>query len=70
MYRIYDVKIHRGNRDMADKILSKHWYDGDIDTMTTDLREKDAVTYWIAPYVYEDLETIKNEFQLAGIQIL
>ena len=70
MYRVYDVKIQRADRDIADEILSKHWYNGDIDTMTTDLREKGIVAYWIRPYIYEDLETIKNEFKLAGIQIL
>lgn len=70
MYRIHDVKIQRADLDKADEILLKHWFNGDIDTMTTDRREKNTVTYWIRPYIYEDLENIKNEFKLVGIQIL
>ena len=70
MYRVYDVKIRKEDRKRAEKILLKHWNDGDIDAMRADDREKESVTYWIEPYVYEDLETIISEFKEAGIQVL
>ena len=70
MYRVYDVKIQKEDQVKADDILLKHWNAGDIDAISSDNRENGIVTYWINPYIYEDLETIKNEFKLAGIQIL
>lgn len=70
MYRAHDVKIRKADLNKAEPILLKHWNDGDIDAMRCDDRQSDEVTYWITPYIYEDFENIKNEFELAGIQIL
>lgn len=69
MYRVYDVTIRKEDSEKAEKILVQHWNDGDIDDMHVRIQSK-TVTYWINPYIYEDFETIKNEFKLAGIQIL
>ena len=70
MYRVYSVTIRKEDLSKAELILLKHWNNGDIDAMRTDNRQVNEVTYWINPYIYEDLENIKNEFKLAGIQIL
>jgi ABC-type transport system substrate-binding protein len=69
-YRVYDVKIRREDLVKAEKILLKHWNNGDIDAMRCDNNSGDEVTYWINPYVYEDLEEVVNEFKQAGIQVL
>lgn len=73
-YRVHDVKISKADREKADTILLKHWHSGDIDTVEcNETNYSDgtiAVTYRIRPYIYEDLEAIKNEFQREGIQLL
>lgn len=69
MYRFHNVKIRREDVEKAEKILTEHDAIGDIHHINVEVRP-DAISYWIAPYIYEDLETIKNEFKLAGIQIL
>lgn len=73
-YQVYDVKIRKEDREKADTILLKHWHNGDIDTITGDeMKNSDGtivVTLWIVPYIYEDLETIKEELKQEGIQLL
>lgn len=70
MYRVYNVTIRRNDLVKAEKILLKHWNDGNIDAMRCDNNSGDEVTYWINPYIYEDLENIMNEFKQVGIQVL
>lgn len=70
MYRVYSITIRREDLLKAEKIILKHWNDGDIDAVRCDDSHGESITYWINPYIYEDLETIKNEFKLSGIQIL
>lgn len=70
MYRVYSITIRKEDLDKAEEILLKHLNNGDIDAVRRDDSQKDEVTYQINPYIYEDLEIIKNEFALAGIQIL
>ena len=70
MYRVYNVTIRKNDLVKAEKILLKHWNDGDIDAMRCDNNSEDEVTYWINPYIYEDLETIMDEFKQVGIQVL
>lgn len=76
MYHTYDVVIRKVDRDKADEILWNHYHRGDLDDLSVDSVVKkdrdgnDVVVFRIKPCVYEDLETIKNEFRQAGIQIL
>lgn len=69
MYRFHNVKIMREDVEKAEKILTVHDEIGDIHHINVEVRP-DAISYWIAPYIYEDLEKIVDEFKLAGIQIL
>lgn len=71
MYRLHDVTINGKYRDEANTIIKKHIDAGDIDKIYA-ARDyvKGNITYWITPYIYEDLETIMDEFKEAGIQIL
>ena len=69
-FRAYDVKIRKEDREKADAILEQH----DVDEITCS-EEKDSdgsatITYWIRPYLCEDVDIIMNEFVTAGIQIL
>lgn len=75
-YQVYDVKIRKDDREKADAILWKHYDNGDFDDITIgvitsyDREGNDVITYRIAPYLYEDFETIKKEFKEAGIRII
>ena len=69
MYRFHNVKIRREDVEKAEKILAMHDEIGDIDRINVEVGP-DAISYWIAPYIYEDFETIKDEFKQAGIQII
>lgn len=74
LYKKYSVTIHGEDHAKADDILTKHWFAGDIDDIGG-TRQKNSdggitITYWIAPYVYEDFESIVNEFKENGIQVL
>lgn len=76
-YRYYYVEIRQIDHSKALPILEEHDRNGDIDEMnyTCDFKSIDGkrvrvVNYRICPYIYEDLETILNEFKQAGIQIL
>lgn len=75
-YRVHDVKIRKSDRNKADAILWEHYDKGDLDDFTVDVivhkdRDgNDVITYRIKPYIYEDLETIINEFKQAGIEVL
>ena len=72
MYRVHSIKILAIDRPKADNILTKHIHD--IDDIQISARKNSngvsEATYWIKPYIYEDLEAIKNEFEQAGIWIL
>ena len=69
MYRAHDVTIRAKYREVADAILVKH--NDDIDDIAITAQRncygEPMVTYWIAPYIYEDFENIVNEFREAGI---
>ena len=69
MYRFHIVKIRREDVEKAEKILTEHDEIGDIHHINVEVRPE-AITFWIAPYIYEDFEKIIDEFKLAGIQIL
>lgn len=75
LYRAHSVTIRKEDEDKADKILCEHYQKGDLDDHTIDpIHNKDregnvTSTYWIKPYIYEDFETIVNEFKEAGIQV-
>ena len=72
LYRVHSVKIQAEDRAKADTILAKHIHDID-DIRISAQKNSDGnseATYWIKPYIYEDLETIKNEFKEAGIRII
>ena len=70
LYRTYIVKIYGEDRAKVDDILMRHT--SDIDSIRISAQKNDddhsEVTYWIRPYIYEDYETILNEFKEAGIQ--
>ncbi len=76
LYRSYDIKIREVDRAKADAILMRHCVEGDIDDIKIDtIRHVNQdgtceITYWIGPYIYEDLEAIVKEFKEAGIQII
>lgn len=75
-FQVHDVRIRKDDREKADAILWKHYDNGDLDEVTIDViihkdREgNDVITYRIAPYLYEDFETIIKEFIEAGIRII
>lgn len=72
LFQVYTIKIRKEDREKADAILLKYWNNGDIDTVTNEEQIGERltlVTYWIRPFVYEDLEAIRNEFKQAGIQM-
>lgn len=76
MYRVHSVTILAEDCDKADVILEKHYRMGDIDEVSTEDRvDKNGdelvrfITYWIRPYIYDDFETIVNEFKQEGIRI-
>lgn len=73
-YQRQYVSILAEDYEKADKILMKHWNSGDIDNIGGTRQKRnnggDIIAFWIAPYVYEDFETIVNEFKEAGIQIV
>ena len=75
-FQVHDVKIRKDDREKADAILWKHYDKGDLDDVTVDViihqdRDgNDVITYRIAPYLYEDFETIVKEFKEAGIRMM
>jgi hypothetical protein len=69
MYRVHNVKIRREDVEKAEKILTRHDEVGNIHHINVEVRP-DAISYWIAPYIYEDFEAIRDEFIEAGIQII
>lgn len=72
LYRRYCVRIWDDDRNKADDILTKHAYDIDNISVSSEKNSNglNAIRYWITPYIYEDLEKIVNEFKEAGIQIV
>ena len=72
MYRVHNIMIRAKDRSKADVIINAHR--DDIDDIRvcdhTNSGCRCTVVYWIKPYVYENFETIKNEFKQNGIQIL
>jgi hypothetical protein len=73
-YQAYNVLMRKEDQAKADAILEKHWMAGDIDVITTNVRENSdgsaKVEYWISPYICEDLDVIVDEFKLVGIHIV
>ncbi len=73
MYRVYCVNVRKEDQDMAETILRAHWLQGDIDSTVVNEQKNSngsvVVSYWIGPYVYEDLLAIMNEFKLKGIHV-
>ena len=76
LYRVHTITIRKADRDKADKILWKHYDDGDLDDLTIDVivhKDRDGnplITYRMKTYIYEDFKTIISEFKEAGIQIV
>lgn len=68
LYQATDIKIRKEDRAKADKILEQH----DVDEITCsegndgDFR---TVTYWIRPYLSEDIDDIVKDFRDNGIQV-
>lgn len=76
-YRVYSVKIRAEYCDKAKAILNKHDKAGNIDEMCSEHRVEKidgknvaVIEYRIRPYIYEDFETIKQEFEQVGIRIM
>ena len=76
-YRVYNITIHADDRDKADVILEKHYHAGDIDEMRAEdgvIKDNGelvrTVSYWISPYICDDLGVIVNEFKQEGIRVL
>jgi hypothetical protein len=76
-YQGYSVIIQDKDHSKAMEILEKHRTAGDIDDIhfarhffTIDGARILIVHYRIHPYIYEDLDTIMNEFEREGIRIL
>ena len=70
MYQFYFLKIRKVNVHKAYDILSNRRKLGDIDRWCFRRWDEDAVLCVFSLIVSDDYETIKNEFKLAGIQIL
>ena len=72
LYQKHSVTIKVEDRTKADDIITRHWHKGDLDDAGGTMHQNSAgermITYWIAPYIYEDYEAILNEFKEAGIQ--
>lgn len=76
-YRMHNVTILAEDYDKAKAILDRHYRSGDIDEMHAeqhvdriDGENTVIIRYWVAPYIYEDFETIIAEFKQAGIRII
>ena len=73
LYKGYDVHILAKDEDKAREIIELHDRKGDVDDYTIefiyDSKRGWTVTFRIKPIIYEDLETIIDEFRKAGIQV-
>lgn len=72
MYQVHSVTIQKEDREKADAILYSHQYDYDDirEDGSVDSQGNCTITYWIKPYIYEDFETIVNEFKENGIRVM
>lgn len=70
MYRRYFIKIQKDDVDKADTVLVNRMDNGDLDYYEFRRWDEGVTLCVIAPIIYEDLETILDEFKKAGIQIL
>ena len=70
MYQYYFLKIREVNARKAHDILNNRQKLGDIDRWCFRRWDEGVVLCVFNPIVSDDFENIKNEFQLAGIQIL
>ena len=70
MYQYYFLRIRRVDVHKARDILNNRRRLGDIDRWCFRRWDEDAVLCVFNPIVSDDLKDIKNEFELAGIQIL
>jgi hypothetical protein len=66
------VKIKKEDLPEAMQIVMAHERDFDKISRraSTDSNGNSVITFSFSPYLYSDLEHIKHEFKLAGIQIL
>ena len=75
MYKGYYITVRTDNRYRVDAILDRHDRLGEIDRIDSVCGQRNAdgtvsITYRIAPYIYEDLEAIMDEFKRKGIRVL
>ena len=72
MYRVHMVTIKKEDLPEAMQIVMAHERDFDkiSRSESTDINGNSVITFSFSPYLYKDLEHIKYEFKLAGIQIL
>lgn len=69
LYQAHDITIRKEDQAKADKILEQH----DIDEITCSEGNDGGcrtVTYWIRPYLSEDIDDIVKDFRDNGIQVL
>lgn len=70
-YRVHSITVRKEDQFKADEIINEHWDLGELDDARYEVHWNSdgtsTVTYWLNPYVYEDFEAIKKEFQEAGI---
>lgn len=76
MYRVHDIKVRKENQNRVNNILWRYYANGDLDDLeisSMEQRDDDGnpvIVLKIRPYLYEDFERIKRDFELAGIQIM
>ena len=69
MYRAYDVTVRKEDREKADMILEQYDVDEITCSETSHSDGSSTITYWIRPYLCEDVDDIINEFKQANILI-
>lgn len=73
MYRAHSIEFLKEDREKAYNILANHFRLGNINDLRVYedvVRGQKTLTFQLHLYVSEDFERIKNDFKLAGIQIL
>ena len=64
LYRAHDITIRKEDQAKADAILEQH----DVDEITCEYGST-RITYWIRPYLCEDIDDIMKDFKDNGIQV-
>lgn len=70
MYQFYFLKIRRVDTHKARDILNNRQEHGDVDRWRFSRWDENNVLCVFSPIVSDDYDEIKDEFRLAGIQIL